>query len=163
MSREYFSAFPNAVLNIMPQLGIVEVAQEASKACGKNIEASGVACIVGILGDLTGNVIFSMSEEGAKGIASAMMGGMEVLEFDELTQSAISELSNMLAANSCIGLSEMGLNVDISTPTLMQGVFTLSCSYENCACFEMQVGGSRLDVYVSLEQGAQDKHFSSVG
>lgn len=154
MSREYFGAFSNAVLNILPQLGIEEVAQGEIRECGKNIEASGVVCIVGILGDVTGNVIFSMSEEGAKGIASAMMGGLEVLEFDELTQSAISELSNMLAANSCIGLSDMGLNVDISTPTLMQGIFTLSGSYENCTCLEMQVGGSRLDVYVSLEQGA---------
>lgn len=154
MSRDYFSAFSNAVLNIMPQLGIEEVAPGEIRECGKNIEASGVVCIVGILGDLTGNVIFSMSEEGAKGIASAMMGGMEVLEFDELTQSAISELSNMLTANSCIGLSDMGLNVDISTPTLMQGVFTLSGSYENCTCLVMQVGGSSLDVYVSLEQRA---------
>ncbi len=152
MSREHISAFSNAVLNIMPQLGISEVIAGEVRECGKNIETSGVVCIVGIIGDLTGNVIFSMSEDGAKGIASAMMGGMEVLEFDEITESAVSELGNMLAANACIGLSEMGFNADISTPTLMQGIFTLSGSYENCTCIQMKADAFRFDVYVSLER-----------
>lgn len=152
MNREYFSAFSNAVLNIMPQLGIEDVAAGEIIECGRNIEASGVVCIVGILGDLSGNVIFSMSEAEAKGIASAMMGGMEVPEFDELTQSAISELSNMLAANACIGLTELGLHTDISTPTLMQGICILSGIYEKCMCIQMQVGEFDLYIYVSLEQ-----------
>jgi chemotaxis protein CheX len=75
---------------------------------------------------------------------------MEVMEFDELAQSAISELSNMLAANSSMGLSEMGLNTDISTPTMMQGVFTLSGAYDQCSCIEIKVGEFKFDVYVSL-------------
>jgi len=151
MNREHIRSFSNAVLNIMPQLGIMKVVSGEVRECGKNIETSGVVCIVGIVGDLAGNVIFSMSEDGAKGIASAMMGGMEVLEFDEITQSAVSELSNMLAANACIGLSEIGFNADISTPTLMQGIFTLSGSNENCTCIEMKADAFRFDVYVSLE------------
>lgn len=152
MNREYFNAFSNAVLNIMPQLGIEAVAGGEIVECGKNIETSGVVCIVGILGDLSGNVIFSLNESGAKGIASAMMGGMEVLEFDELTQSAISELSNMLAANACIGLAEQGLNTDISTPTLMQGICILSGSYEKCMSMQMKVNEFDLSIYVSLEK-----------
>lgn len=154
MNKEYFSAFSNAVLNIMPQLGIEDVVAGEITKCGKSIEVPGVVCIVGILGDLSGNVFFSMSEEGAKGIASAMMGGMEVSEFDELAQSAISELSNMLAANACIGLAEQGLQTDISTPTLMQGICILSGSYEKCMCIQMKAGGVDLNIYVSLEQHA---------
>jgi len=154
MNRDYFKAFSNAVLNVMPQLGIDAVSKGEMLECGKNIETSGVVCIVGILGDLSGNVIFSMSEEEAKGIASAMMGGIQVLEFDELTQSAISELSNMLAANACIGLAEQGLNTDISTPTLMQGICILNGSYEKCVCIQMKVGEFDFNVYVSLEPQA---------
>ncbi len=78
MNKEHLCAFSNAVINIMPQLGIAEVVQREIKECGKNIETSGVVCIVGIIGDLIGNVIFSMSEDSAKVGASAMMGGMEV-------------------------------------------------------------------------------------
>lgn len=151
MNKEYLSAFSNAVLNIMPQLGVGDVEQKEIREYGKNIETSGVVCIVGMIGDLTGNVIFSMSEDCAKRIASAMMGGMDVEEFDEMTQSAISELCNMLAANSSIGLSELGLSADISTPTMMQGVFTMSGAFDTCTCIEMKAGGNRFDVYVSLQ------------
>jgi chemotaxis protein CheX len=152
MNKEHLSAFSDAVINIMPQLGIESAEQKEIREYGKNIETSGIVCIVGFIGDLTGNVIFSMSEDCAKAIASAMMGGMEVEEFDEITQSAISELSNMLAANSSTGLSELGLNTDISTPTMMQGVFTMSGSYENSTCIGMKVGEFAFDVYVSLER-----------
>ena len=155
MNRDYVDAFSNAVTNIISQFGVENIIQGEIRECGRNIDASGVVCIVGIIGDLTGNVIFSLSEDGAKGIASFMMGGMEVAEFDEITQSAISELSNMLAANACIGLSEKGFNVDISTPTLMQGVFTLSGSYDNATCIEMKVEEFPFDVYVSLEERAK--------
>lgn len=152
MNSKYISAFANAVFNVIPQLGIENVEQEKIIELGKSIGTAGVVCIVGIIGDLTGNVFFSMSEDGAKGIASKMMGGMEVTEFDELTQSAISELSNMLAANACIGLSELEKNVDISTPTLMQGVFTISGSYDKVTYIEMKIDGIAFNVYISLEE-----------
>lgn len=151
MNSEYISAFSDAVVNVLSQFGMEDIVRGEVRECGKNLDASGVVCIIGIIGDLTGNVIFSMSEDGAKGIASSMMGGMEITEFDELTQSAVSELSNMLAANASTGLSEMGFTTDISTPTLMQGIFTLSGSYENMTCIEMKVNGTSFDVFVSLE------------
>jgi Predicted inhibitor of MCP methylation, homolog of CheC len=150
MNKKYVSAFSDAILNVLPQLGIEEVTQGDVRECGKNIDTSGVVCIVGIIGDLTGNIIFSMSEEDAKGVASAMMGGMELDGFDEIAQSAVSELSNMLSANASMNLSELGLNTDISTPTLMQGIFTMSGSYDNYTCIEMNAGALKLDVYVSL-------------
>lgn len=152
MNNEHLTAFSQAVMNVMPILGISDVKQGPIKEYGRNFDTSGIVCIVGIIGDLVGNVIFSMTEDGAKGIASAMMGGMEVLEMDELTQSAISELSNMLSANACIGLEAMDMHTDISTPTMMQGIFTLSGSYDSCSCLKMWVNGFRFDVYVSLEQ-----------
>lgn len=155
MSKEYIKAFSESVKNILSQFGMEDINQKDLLSCGKNIDASGVVCIVGVFGALTGNVIFSMSEEGAKGIASSMMGGMEVEAFDELAQSAISELGNMLAANACIGLSEMGLEADISTPTLMQGIFTLSGNYEKADRIVMHAGGIDLDVIVSLEERGQ--------
>ncbi len=152
MNRDHIDAFSGAVMNVLPQLGIEDVQVVGEKEFGKNIDTSGVVCIVGIIGDLTGNAIFSMTEDGAKGIASMMMGGMEVTEFDELTQSAISELSNMLAANACIGLSELGKTVDISTPTMMQGIFTLCGSYDKVVCVEMTIQGLPFSVNLSLEE-----------
>lgn len=154
MNKQYVGAFSNAFLDVMPQLGISCVKLENQREYGKQIDAAGVVCIVGIIGDLTGNVIFSVSEDGAKRIASYMMGGMEVTEFDEITQSAVSELSNMLAANACIRLSAMGMDIDISTPTLMHGVFTVSGSVECVTRLEMLVDELSFYIYISLDEHA---------
>lgn len=152
MNRELITAFSNSFLNVMPMLGITDVEFVQEKHFEKEIESDGVIGIVGIIGELTGNVFFSMEESCAKQIASYMMCGMEVNEFDELAQSAISELSNMLAANASICLSEIGKMIDISTPTLMNGVFTVSVSYSKIVCLEMRMEDKLFNIYLSIEE-----------
>lgn len=154
MSKEYADAFSDAFLEVLPQLGISEIGRISETECGKKIDSQGVVCIVGIVGDLAGNVIYSMSEETAKLTASGMMGGMEVEAFDEIAQSAISELCNMLAANACIALSAKDLTLDISTPTLLSGVFSMSGSYEPVLQHKMQLLGCEFDLFVSLDRRA---------
>lgn len=152
MNKEIITAFNNAVLNVIPMFGIADVKFLSEKTYGKQIETNGVVGIIGIIGELTGNVYFSMSEDCAKKIASYMMGGMEVSEFDELAQSAISELSNMLAANASIILSETGKMIDISTPTLMSGEFTISFSFLDVVCLEMLIEDLPFKVYLSIKE-----------
>ena len=46
---------------------------------------------------------------------------MPVEKLDEMSQSAISEASNMLTANAAITLESQGIKVNISPPTLIIG------------------------------------------
>ena len=65
-------------------------------------------------------------------IASTMMGGMPVAQFDELPQSAISELVNMVTANSAIRFEQLGMQVDISPPSLVSAaIFGPDCCKRN--------------------------------
>ncbi len=57
-------------------------------------------CIVGIVGDIKGNIVYSIDSEDALKIASTMMMGMEINVLDDMAKSAISELTNMLTANA---------------------------------------------------------------
>lgn len=91
-----------------------------------------------------------MNEDDAKKIASAMMMGMPVDEFNELAQSAISELVNMLTANASTNFSNNDVNVDISTPTLIHGKFTANSSSDKVVCISMEVNGCIIDVNISL-------------
>ena len=106
---------------ILPQLGFVDI-QRGKLSMGSNsVESLGVTVIIGMTKDLRGSVAYNMSENTAKAIASTMMGGMPVDQFDELPQSAISELVNMVTANSAIRFEQLGLDVDISPPSLVVG------------------------------------------
>lgn len=80
-----------------------------------------IVIILGITGDIKGQAVFSLSEEIAKKIASAMMMGMPVEEIDEMAKSALSELGNMIMGNSATLLFNAGMKIDITPPSLVKG------------------------------------------
>lgn len=75
-----------------------------------------ISITVGIVGDISGKVIYNLSEHTACSIASKMMFGMPVEHLDELSQSAVSELANMISGNVATIFSEKGKFVDITPP-----------------------------------------------
>lgn len=71
---------------------------------------------IGIQGQMNGNVLFGFPESVALRIVSGMMGGFNVTEFDEMSQSALSELGNMISGNASSILYNEGIVVDITPP-----------------------------------------------
>ncbi|WP_298836791.1 chemotaxis protein CheX [Clostridium sp.] len=137
---------------ILPQLGLNDIKKNGISVKGKYIKSKGVVIIIGIIGDVKGNIIYGMSVDTAKKIASIMMMGTPVDIFDELPQSAISELVNMLTANVVMNFSKDNINIDISTPTLIEGDFTASSNADKVLCVEMSVDGMIIEVNISLEK-----------
>ncbi len=82
---------------------------------------SDVTAVIGLVGDIRGNVAFSLSQETAMKIVSMMMVGRPVTEFDSIVRSAIGELANMITGKASIFLSTKGVNIDISPPSIIIG------------------------------------------
>ncbi|NLK37073.1 MAG: chemotaxis protein CheX [Epulopiscium sp.] len=152
MDVKFINPFIQAVLDIMPQLGFQQVVRTGLQLKANKIIASGVVLTVGFVGEKKGNVVYVIDMEGAKQIASTMMMGMPVPEFDEMAESAVSELSNMLSANASIHFSEIGIQTDISVPALMYGEnIEVTMNQSDIICAEFNVDGIQLQVNVSLE------------
>jgi chemotaxis protein CheX len=119
MQAEYINPFLESarivieqVINIRPstgQLGIKDV---------KFVEKY-VWIQIGMTGQMSGDIVFGLHEEVALKLVSAMMGGYHITEMDEMTQSAISELGNMISGNASTMLYNQGVRVDITPPKLM--------------------------------------------
>jgi chemotaxis protein CheX len=152
MDVNYINPILNSFASIMPQLGLANVAKKGMSLKGRFIESPGVMIIVGIIGDIKGNVIYGLSLNDAKKIASTMMMGMPVDKFDELAQSAISELTNMLTATVATNFSNDNININISTPTLVHGEFTANASSDKVVCVEMGVNEMTIQVNISMEK-----------
>lgn len=152
MDVNYINPILSSFSNVMPQLGLTKVEKKGISLKGKFIESPGVVVIVGIVGDIRGNVIYGISLEDAKKIASTMMMGMPVPEFDELAQSAISELTNMLTANVATNFSNDNININISTPTLIHGKFIANATSEKVVCVQMGVDEMTIEVNISMEK-----------
>jgi len=76
---------------------------------------------IDLKGDVDGQVAFGLSQDVALKIASAMMGGFELSAFDEMSQSAIAELANMISGNACSQLYSAGKKLDITPPQIQFG------------------------------------------
>ncbi|WP_434283658.1 chemotaxis protein CheX [Clostridium botulinum] len=120
MDAKYINPFIDSFYNVLPQLGFSNVTRE-DVAIKNNVESLGILINLGIVGDIRGNIVYNIQGQNGKKIASKMMMGLPVEELNEMAQSALSELSNMLTANASINFSNIGVNVNISTPTLMYG------------------------------------------
>ncbi|HCG99104.1 MAG TPA: chemotaxis protein CheX [Actinobacteria bacterium] len=79
-----------------------------------------VSVLLGITGEIHGQVIYGISSKAAKRIASAMIG-RNVPLLDELAQSAISELGNMITGLATVKFGESYSSLAITPPTLIIG------------------------------------------
>lgn len=75
---------------------------------------------IGVSGQMTGDVVFGLHEQVALKLVTAMMGGFVMTELDEMGQSAISELGNMISGNASTILYNKGVKVDITPPKLLE-------------------------------------------
>ncbi|MBQ1417000.1 chemotaxis protein CheX [Anaerovibrio lipolyticus] len=153
MDVKLVNPFIDAFTTVLPQMGFPTPQRTGMTVNNQNAVSQGVAVIVGFTKEIRGNVVYNMSEDTAKFIASTMMMGMPVESFDEMAQSAISEMSNMLTANAATNLTALGLEVDISTPSLTVGSdFQIKISNEQYLCVVMDVSGHQVEIDIAVQQ-----------
>ena len=152
MDAKLVNPFIDAFMTVLPQIGFQEPTRAAMNVKDKMTQSLGVTIIVGFTKQIRGNVVYNMSEDTAKYIASTMMMGMPVENFDEMAQSAVSEMSNMLTANAATNLAAMGLEVDISTPSLSVGAdFQVKISNEKYLTVTMDVSGHPVEIDIAVQ------------
>lgn len=121
MDIKYVNAFITGLIEVSGMLGINSLARTGLNKREKLKTENDVNVIIGLVGDIKGNVVLSMQERTAMNIASKMMGGMPVNEFDLMPKSALCELSNMVSGRSASELEKMGAVTNITPPTLIHG------------------------------------------
>lgn len=108
-----------------------------------------VILVVGVTGEIKGQVVISFKKEVAKKIASKMMMGMPVEELNDMAKSAISELSNMILGNTATLIANLGIEVDITPPTLMVGT-DISLSFNNSETIGMPLHSEIGDIVYDI-------------
>ena len=153
MDAKLVNPFIDAFISVMPQIGFPIPKRTKVYVQSTNIINFGVAVMLGFTKQIRGNVVYNMNEDTAKFIASTMMMGMPVSEVDAMAQSAIAEMSNMLAANTATNLTALDLEVDISTPSLTVGKDTkIKISSGQYLTIEMDLGGHKVDIAIAVDK-----------
>lgn len=121
MEVRIISPFLTAAQMVLQQMTNISAEPGAIAHAQADLHTSNLWILIDLKGEVEGIVAFGFVPDTALKIASVMMGGFELQHLDELSQSAISELGNMISGNACSLMSQDGLTVDISPPKLLFG------------------------------------------
>ncbi|MFZ5985949.1 MAG: chemotaxis protein CheX [Bacillota bacterium] len=152
MEVKYINPFLTAVKNILESYSIEGIKRgNISKKDNMNVDLD-ITAVVGLIGGIRGNVAYSLSQETAKGIVSAMMMGAPVEEMDSLARSAIGELSNMITGTASGILAQDGAMVDITPPSIIFGkeMYFIISSVETISV-DMDTPYGKIEINIGLE------------
>ena len=115
-----------------------------------------VTAVVAVTGEISGMVLFAMTDQTARAIVSKMMG-QEFEDFDALAQSGIAELGNVITGRAAILLAEAGFPSELAPPMLLVGRNTLISTLDVQRLvipIESEVGNLEIQVALKVASAA---------
>lgn len=152
MDAKLVNPIIDAFMEVMPQMGFPMPKRLRFYLQDRTVISNGVMLIVGFTKQMEGKVIYNMTADTAKYIASTMMMGVPVTKFGELVQSALREMSNMLTARAATNFSKLGFEVDITTPELIIGEEeSIKSNGAQYLMVEMELGEYTVDIALAVD------------
>lgn len=121
ISVDHINPFLVSAEQILSQVCQIQTKVGALSKDNMCIDGEPMFIMLGVTGEMTGQVCIVFDLDVAKNIASRMMMGMPVPEIDDMAKSALSELGNMIMGNAATLLSNNNIKIDITPPTLGTG------------------------------------------
>ena len=120
MKAEVVQSFVTAARDVLAQEMSGPVEPQKVKLQGGPYRTQAITVIIGLTQQVEGAVILGLSDETARAYCSHIMGE-PVDELDELAQSGIAELANVIAGRAGVLLGEKGFVTAIAPPTILLG------------------------------------------
>lgn len=118
MNVEYINPFLISLQNVLSML--FGIKPKIGKIYLKNSSFQDYTVNIELKGEINGIFSLVINDDTVKKIASHMIG-QTISQIDSLSISAIGELGNMIAGNTCTLYSKKGLHTNISTPKVVKG------------------------------------------
>lgn len=112
--------FIKATKDVLKAMASLDVAAGAPFVKKDNIARGDVSAVIGVTGDKNGTFSISFDRKTAVHIVKQMLG--DAIE-DIITdvQDAVGEITNMISGQARVGLVELGLKLQGSTPSVIMG------------------------------------------
>ena len=143
MNVKFLNPFVDAAAEVLKAEAKVNIIKGTLTLQKSALTADEVTVLINLVGQVQGVVLFGLSEDLGMKLVSKMMG-QEFSQFDNLAQSGVAELGNVISGRATVMLSEAGYQSTISPPTMITGkgiqistldfpriVVPLSCEFGN--------------------------------
>ncbi|MBR1567660.1 MAG: chemotaxis protein CheX [Lachnospiraceae bacterium] len=130
ISAEHVNTFLMAATKVISEACMLQPKVGKPSIRSGSYTNDSIVIMIGVTGEMQGQVLLVFKKEVALTIASKMMF-MEVTQLDEISTSAICELGNMIMGNASTVFSTKNIGIDITPPTMCEGNFTVSGAVAN--------------------------------
>lgn len=143
LNAEHINPFLIAATKILKDMCFIDA--QVGKPFMKNtiFADDTVVIMIGVAGEMHGQVMITLTHEVACDIASKMCM-MTVTEMDELSKSAICELGNMIMGNTATVFSTKGIGIDITPPSLCIGSAEIHTAFSKNICIPLTYEGNKV-------------------
>lgn len=121
MEAKYINPFISAAVNALRTMASLTAERGTPFIKDKFESLSDMSGIIGFAGDVKGSVILCFSQSLATKIYEALTGDPPPADDIHPVADAVGELANMVAGGAKGPLSEMGLSIQISIPSVVCG------------------------------------------
>lgn len=152
MDVKYINCFLDSTKAVLQEFGIKDIRPGDVRIKDKMTVDRDLTVIIGIVGELRGNIAYSMCEATAKNIVSNMMGGAYIEKLDEMGRSAIGEISNMIMGKASSLLEKNKIDTNITPPSIIFGKdMYFIISIVNTIEVNMETSIGKIQVNIGLE------------
>ncbi len=120
MKAEYLNPFVEAAGEVIQAEVHLDIRRGELAVQHSAFTADEITVLISLVGQVEGLALYGMSIATGLALVSRMMA-REFPEFDDLAQSGVAELGNVITGRASVKLTEAGLRSNISPPTLIQG------------------------------------------
>ncbi len=119
MKEEYVNAFLAPAQMVWEKELRCPLKFVGAKVIPNQFATADITVIIGISGDLEGNVLYGFGKGTGLALAGRMMGET-IAEHNDLSLSAVGELANMITGNAATQLANAGYSCTISPPIMIE-------------------------------------------
>jgi len=120
MDIKYINPFVESVLANLEQMAAIKAEKQDVSVSKEAKTSADISGIIGLGGEIKGSAVISFPKPIALTVASAMFMD-DLKEINDDVKDAIGEFANIVIGNARNKLVDAGLNVTISTPTIIIG------------------------------------------
>lgn len=120
MNVKFLNPFVDAAAEVLKAEAKVNISKGTLTLQKSALTTDEVTVLINLIGQVQGVVLFGLSESLGMKLVSKMLG-QDFSQFDNLAQSGVAELGNVISGRATVLLSDAGYQSTISPPTMITG------------------------------------------
>ena len=121
MKAEYANVFIQSAMNVFQSEIGVALSRKSLTKKNAPVPSLPVCIVIGITGAIRGQVVYSMDAGFAYSVTKAMIPNKLPTDLRKLTNSAVSEIANMITGQASISLAGEDRIIHLTPPAVLTG------------------------------------------